>query len=347
MILEKDQINRKIAILEFERNHFDYVISVHEYLYKKGYKDINIYISKEVFLNLEKELKLIDNHIKKEKIYVFESNSRSKNYYKLISDNIDKIYINTVFYGRDLIFYCILLLLKFKLVLTLHNLKTNFEYNNNFSKEMLKNLMKKFINRKVSGYIVLNKTLKNNAQKYTNKLIDVVSFKLPLKTSYIKEKKDNSNDLIEIIIPGTVNVNRRNYDKIFNVIQKILKVRQDIRFIFLGRIVTKNLKKDILKLKKNYNKNILFFEKYICQSEYDYYMIKSNYILSPLFKDVKVINKNNEIYGETKASGAEFDAYKYNKPLIINSFYEIKNKEINTKYFDDYESLYNILIGLN
>jgi len=75
-------------------------------------------------------------------------------------------------------------------------------------------------------------------------------------------------------------------------------------------------------------------------------MIISDYVLPVLLREYKINCNQVEKYGISKASGSEFDAYKYNKKLIIPNFYKIENPSIIVKYYGNYRELLKIILFL-
>jgi len=354
-------IYKKIGIIEFQKNHYDYIISLHEYLYKKGFRDIRIYLEKDVYDNFLQEKECINNHINMNNIRIYDK-KKEINYKKILlqlfrditHDRIDQIYINTIFYGYDLIFYFFLTIFtKSEVIFTIHNINFFFNYTNkkNNLKEIIKKVLLDNIRKKAKSFIVLNGHLKKYAKKFTKKKIDVVPFKLPINRNY-------NNDIIFrsilnipkkniiLVIPGAVTNKRRNISKLISIIRIVLEIRKDLTFIFLGRIIDENLEKELYVFHKEFIKNIIYFKNFIPQKDFDKYMIASDYILSPLFREYKISCRQVEKYGLSKASGTEFDAYKYNKKLIIPNFYKIENPSIIVKYYGNYRELLKIILEI-
>jgi len=332
---------KKIAIVEFVRTHYDFIISVHEYLYKKGYRDIKILTSSEIWKDTEYQLIKIENHINPTNVFTA---GKVKNYFYILKNNFDVIYFNSFYYSwKNIIGLLLLKILKrdTDIILTLHNIRRHFEYKSKFKFAPLKKILITVIDKKTKKYIVLNEKLKEFASKYTKKEILVIPFKIPLKQEILTVYK-NSSSFYKIIIPGIISNKRRNYDELIKVIKNVLSKRTDFKFILLGRIVSKELIVPLTRLKQQFPQNIQFFSSYIEQELFEKYVIESDIILAPIRKNVD--SNPQEQYGLTKASGIEFDAYKYKKPILIPSFYEIQNENIDVTYFNTYDELTKILL---
>lgn len=344
--------NGKIVIIDFQKNHYDYVISVYEYLYNQGFRNILIYLNQGIYINFIKGLKFTNNHIDLTKVKVYKNKNIYRNVFiDLFKEKPDKIYINTISYGKDLLIYSLLLfLLNFRIIITVHNVNTffNFTQNKRNIKSMAKKLLINYIKTRADKFIVLNEYIKDYAKNFTEEDIEVIPFKLPINNkNLINNKKLYKKNMIKIVIPGTVNDERRDIFNLLEIIEKILNKRKDLLFIFLGKLDKKNTKKIIQRkfifLKKNFDNNIIWFENYVSQEKFNAYMIQSNIILAPLNKEIRVYGGSKELYGISKASGAEFDAYKYGKKLIIPYFYRIKNPRIKVIYYQNYKELHKLL----
>lgn len=333
---------RKVCILEFEKNHVDYILAVYKNLRVKGYEKINIFIDKNIYNDFIHEIDKVDFKIEVENIITFNRKDIISMYYKIIIQKFDVIYFNT-FCIKDIFFWHILLLFSStKIVPTIHNARTNFIYQFTSIKSIISSLGRFFMNKTSYKFVVLNSQIKDYMLRYTTKEIDVIPFKIPItKTNCSKNKI-----IKKITIPGTINSKRRNYHQLIKTINKILSCRKDLLFIFLGRIVSEELYNDFETVKNNYPNNIIWFDYYVDQNQYNNYMIECDYILAPLKDKVKIGDWQVEYYGRTKASGAEFDAYKYNKKIIIPAFYKIKNSSINVFYYEDYNDLTKLLLRL-
>ena len=323
--------------------------------------DIRIYLEKDVYKNFLQEKALINNHIIKKNIRIYNVERKKSNrkillqlFRDIIHDRLDQVYINTIHYGFDLIFYFILLIFtKSEIIFTIHNINFFFNYTNkkNNLKEIIKKILLDNIRKKAESFIVLNGHLKQYAKEFTKKKIDVVPFKLPINRNYNNNMIFRSilnipKKNIILVIPGAVTNKRRNISKLISIIRIVLKIRKDLTFIFLGRIIDENLKKELYVFHKEFIKNIIYFKNFIPQKDFDKYMIASDYILSPLFREYKISCKQVEKYGLSKASGAEFDAYKYNKKLIIPNFYKIEDPSIIVKHYGNYRELLKIILEI-
>lgn len=127
---------KKIGIVEFQRNHADYIISLHEYLYKRGFRNIRIYLGRDVYRNLLQEKEFISNHINIKNVRIYNEKRKIKNikillqlFRDIIYDRLDQVYINTIYYGYDLIFYFLLIIFtKSEFIFTIHNINYFFKY---------------------------------------------------------------------------------------------------------------------------------------------------------------------------------------------------------------------------
>jgi hypothetical protein len=129
-----------------------------------------------------------------------------------------------------------------------------------------------------------------------------------------------------IVIPGTVDEDRRDYFTIVKALEEFLikNKKADIKIIFAGKLLSEGLKDRINKsLARN---NILFFNRYLSAEEYKEYLLNSHFVLLNL--------RNVPPYGKYKISGPENDARSMGIPLLVPDRYEKKQEDINVIRYD-------------
>ena len=195
---------------------------------------------------------------------------------------------------------------------------------------------KKYLLKKSKSLIVLNNRLKHNLSNYVSKDILVIPFKIPTCNYQLKKSKK-----FTIVIPGTVDNKKRDYESIIKILSH---VNLDFRVILLGKMNEPGIRSKII-----HNKKFKWFDNFVSQEDFDRYLKNCDLILAPTFQKYTWGTSAMEIYGETKASGAEFDCLKYKKRLLINDFYKI-NSLLKTNnivyYFFNLEDLKNKLNSL-
>ncbi|MDG6218686.1 MAG: hypothetical protein QCI00_04515 [Candidatus Thermoplasmatota archaeon] len=341
--------NEIFGIIEFiDENHSDLILSVNEYLYNGSHGIIYIFTTDSIFKRLKEISRKTSNHIVAENIVIIDINKPLKSFNQIKKLNINTLYINSAYFNffdiKKNMLLLLLFLLDAKIYLSVHNINDTVDPKSNTPLDSLVNIMKKISVKKAHGFVVLNVAKKNYLEKLINKEIIVIPFKIPIKEEFLKNCKRNQMKKT-IVIPGGIEERRRNYSQLLFLLGRVLEKRNDLKFIFLGKNSSAKDRFDIVNFKQKNNENIKLFDDYIDQEEYDSYMINADFILAPLQRKIKM-GATIEYYGETKASGAEFDAYKYQNKLIIPSFYRINNEEIDVTYYNDYNELYDIFLKI-
>ena len=283
---------KKILIIEFNDFHEEVLLSQVNYL--KNNKDIKIYL----YINEKLKSKLNFEKFNINICYINSKNRFTKIFsiFKILKvikkEKIDHIVFNT--------FESIYVLL---------------------IKSFLKNQKKFFIvhnvdkfkckGKKNSQFLVLNETLK----KYTIKNYNKCNFDYFYPLIIVNELNNLNNKKkteIKIIIPGLVELNRRDYLGFLKLINNV--DLDNIKFVFLGNIlkndgplVYKKLKEcDLLKKVKVY-KNFVPYEEYFRE------IANSDLIMPLIHPGVK----NFEKYHYAKITAAFSMAFSFKKPLLL------------------------------
>ena len=194
-----------------------------------------------------------------------------------------------------------------------------------FIVEYYKGLIRKKIFKKTDAINLLhpnmNKLVKD---KFDKKIIN-----LPFRFPEIKKNQLDriNNEYLCVGIMGSVEQQRRDYIGFLNFLKKNTdRINYKIKFIFLGSFKgAKKYRSIILNLINDIRNSNISFElflnnEFINQDLFDKKMKEIDIILSPIHR-----YKYNKIYKEeysvTKATGSDFDAFYYNKPIIMPSFY--------------------------
>jgi len=282
---------KKILLVEFNNFHEEVLLSQLSYLYKSKWEYflyINASLNDKV--NLEK---LID----KENIQIINSKNKFTRILSLINitQYIQKNDINVVIFNSYENIY-VQLLSKFiinkKKIAIVHNL-------NIFQKD----------EKKFNNFFVLNNTLYKFAK---NNFTQNFDFFYPLVKNTTKTQNINNNNTINIVIPGLIELSRRDYLGLLEIIKN--KKLDNIKFIFLGNIL-KNDGLQVLEKIKEYNllKQIKIYKDFIPYKEY-FDVLNTSDIIMPLIHP----NVNNfEKYHKTKITAAFTMAFSFKKPLFL------------------------------
>ena len=168
----------------------------------------------------------------------------------------------------------------------------------------------------------------------------VIDFAVHEKMKYLKESKD----FIQISIPGVVNDKSRDYKIVIEAFKK-LRTTKKIRLILLGQPLSKygfRVIQEFKKLESPFFK-FVYFDSFIEQRKFDEILIKSDFLLLPIMKYMKV-GIFKEKNGYTCVSGNVNDFLKFGIPSIIPSYYPLEdNQKVLTDFYDSSEELAKII----
>ncbi|MGI8599484.1 MAG: glycosyltransferase [Chitinophagaceae bacterium] len=304
----------KVAIYDTE--HFETIYSL-----------IRIWNTKdnEIHLFLPKNVEIVVRQLLKEKgenCYWITKNENNlkyiiqiKNYIR--QNHIDFLILNTITY-HHLLFAFLCKHLRIPVLLTVHDANTTFDPKLQFSiRSFLRYAGKKALVKHVSGYATLLSTTKEYIQEKFVKKKPVYVFPGAV---YDPVQKINETDaVLRIVIPGTIERKRRDYNEVIKLLN-LIKPAMPIEFTLLGgcrhseaREIVNTIEKlgsPLINIKTNH-------ENFIPPEVYEEQLEKADFIFAPLVKVIVTNEKTKEVYGYTQTSGSFFDAVKAGKCLLI------------------------------
>ncbi len=140
---------------------------------------------------------------------------------------------------------------------------------------------------------------------------------LPLFYTRFFEKSENK--ILQVVIPGIVSQQRRNYKEVLAQLQNF---KSQMEVIFLGKASGEELIW-LEEAAKNVPENIelKFFTKKISAEKFDQYMKSADVLWCPIQQETEFFS-GKEIYGQTKLSGNIGDAIRYGKAAIFPKEYQ-------------------------
>jgi glycosyltransferase involved in cell wall biosynthesis len=192
-----------------------------------------------------------------------------------------------------------------------------------------------------SNYGVLSQSVLETIQSKNNYLVkntEVVSL------NYYKKSSFKTYEIINIVMPGNVSNKRKDVDLILEVLPK-LKPESKLHFIFLGKPESESILHKIENLKTQCSDkvSITYYSRFIPWEEYSEVIAKAHLLLCPI-RSKTSFYWVNEIYGETKVSGAEADCIHNSKIGIFPSKYPKMNwHNLYYKNNVDLQSILNLL----
>lgn len=199
--------------------------------------------------------------------------------------------------------------------------------------------------KQFDAYITMGPDVKEYFQSMKN---DKPVFFFPFDQSLEKIiHKETKKETINIVLPGMISEDRRNYKDILEVLERYYQnfPNSRIRIKFLGKIFSAN-ENFVAEISENINKKLgeklSYWDMFIPDNEFEKEIKKADFILSNVhvFND---LDDRLEIYGITKESGVSFIIYKYTKIAIVPRFQNILSGfDSQLIKFDCYDDLYEI-----
>lgn len=224
-------------------------------------------------------------------------------------------------YKRQLLPFLFLLRFSKKSLLTIHNVHKWLKRPTALFS--LSNFLIKMVVNRIKGLIVISPNLFDYVQQKNlySGLLFYVPFSLPNKSPQLLP----FDDLIRIVAPGSVNVERRNYRSYLIGLRNYAlsdNSQIKIQLVLLGKI--EKLSEEELDLIKQINLStkaeVITWETYLTNSSFQEEIEKSHFLLGNLKMNYNE-KRVGEIYGRTKESGVLFLMIKYQKPTLLPSSY--------------------------
>ncbi len=212
------------------------------------------------------------------------------------------------------------------------------------AKEILRDFYRKKLIRKVTKFyklVILSEAQRHLLSQYTDASKAIIFPTLIFEPDYYKDTSANNSN-IRICIPGSVTQNRREYFKLFEVIETNFEFyKTNFLFDLLGFVPVeeKALMTKIRDLKDRGLK-INFYENFINSDFFDKELFKCDYVLSNILLD-----DNNKI--QSKETAAVYHMIRGAKPGIFPSGFQLdKAFEETVLKFDDYSKIHELFVKI-
>jgi len=257
----------------------------------------------------------------KRKLHSYRSIKRNANTFR---DIMKRYRINSVIFSTASSIYYLMELYRMKgcsVIIFLHNLN-RWISTKKYKVSVITLLINRRFLKKVSCIYVLQDYLRDFVKNNSKIPCNVFPFKLSDKETIEKRKKILSGDTRpKFVIPGTVEIKRKQYKWVF---EEMAKIEEDFQIVLLGRVVDKET---IEFAKGKLGNKVKYFDGYIPEEVFLEEMINSHAIIA---------NCNMNLpYGIYKASGVEFDGPVFGVPIIIENGLLSQNKNAMFLRFSD------------
>lgn len=189
----------------------------------------------------------------------------------------------------------------------------------------------KVITRNLDGYFVLNDYLIDQVDPEIRKSVNLHPLYTVFYPDYPTKELEKGADDIWICIPGQVELSRRDYDSLFDSIEKV-GIKAHIKLLFLGRCEHADgdgtyIKERIKSL--GIEKNVVLWDSFIETDEF-YAMLKASDYILPL---IHPAHDSYSLY-EYQISGSFNLAFGFKKPLLMeNSFADYGDFKNTSKFY--------------
>lgn len=254
-----------------------------------------------------------------------ESQSKAAFVYQLYrtvkKERIELLFLETV--TDNFIFYAWLVkaLPQVRIILTIHDINSYFHFRDDGSlRRRVRNLGKKKLIQAVREYSVINSTM-----------VDYLRSKLPAgkQVRYIPgsffeeaayEAPPASLEPIRLVVPGSVDSRRRNYEAVFELLEECRKQQLAVDITLLGGFHPgpgMQLMKRVLEQAEKFPNLHWFEEPVVPQPVFDEVMRASHFVLAPSVISTVISDEVREEYGISMSSGNIADMVRYGRPAII------------------------------
>lgn len=315
------QISMKVAI--FETYHAEAAYPVIK-LFDNGKNKLTIFSYEESYQYLEQ---LLQDDIKKFNWIVKKKQQSKISFIRTIFQHtkkhkIELVYLNTI--SDNFIFYALLILLlrKVRVIVTIHAVNNLFDHHFSLHpRRIIRTLGKKLLIIVTREFNVIStpsvKYLKSKLPK--DKIVHCVPNAV-FEELNVRQTQPLPTECINIVIPGTVEKRRRNYDQVFELMKKLIESKITFTITFLGKL-HEHYGQQILARSKAWNakySNIYYYDgDGVDQSEFDRVMASATILFLPL--EIETIFDDNivEICGTSSTSGNITEVIRHAKPFII------------------------------
>ncbi|HWY12028.1 MAG TPA: hypothetical protein VN026_11925 [Bacteroidia bacterium] len=133
---------------------------------------------------------------------------------------------------------------------------------------------------------------------------------------------------IKIIVPGTIDPDRRDYHVVMDALEMALDQRQDFEVVLLGDPIAeygKLIHQRAKKINEKYGKHIIkIFENKYTDNEFLREMVSGHFLIAPVLPEFN-LDGIIEVYGTSKSTGSCFDILAYAIPGVFPSWLSVNS----------------------
>jgi hypothetical protein len=162
-----------------------------------------------------------------------------------------------------------------------------------------------------------------------------------------EEKHPERRNVFRVVVPGMVDVKRKDYQIVFQALERVAQEKDGkaVELVLLGantsirgRILVWRFEERL----KLLGVNVVQFKNRLSSLEFDQFLASADLIIAPIKLGIRY-KLWREVYGQTKLSGAEFDAFKAHVPFLIPSSYSPSASRTSLIAYDSLEDLVRLI----
>lgn len=311
-----------MRITIFETDHFEVAYTLIRLFQLPG-NQLTIFVYPSSFQQLQ-QMPGIDFDAHQ---WVIKKESQSKAgfvqqlYRHIKNSKSDLLYLETV--TDNFIFYAWLVkaLPGVRIILTIHDINSFFFYKKNGTfRRYVRNMGKKQLLRAIKEFTVINSRMVEYLKNLlpANKKVRFIPGAFFDETTY--QAPPHPLLPFRLVVPGSVDVRRRDYDLVFDLLEECKRLAIPVDITLLGGFHAEH-GAAILQRCKEYGKlhnNLHWFESSIVdQVQFSEVMNAAHFILAPCVIRTVIADDIEEVYGVSLSSGNIGDIIKYGRPAIV------------------------------
>jgi hypothetical protein len=288
-------------------------------LFDTGYNRIFLFVPRTTYLQIEE---MLHGEMHRYHWVLQEEGESTWTYCNRIfrtvqQQEISLLYLNTIS-KHHLLFAFLVFRLSCKVILTVHDVNCLFRPTFSLrSRLLMQYIGKRALTSVVKEFNTISSTVEPALQLAagTNKKVWVIPggfFDETIAEGTIPAS--SSMDIFHIVVPGTLDAKRRNYEVVFELLNQVKKMPIRITLLGGGSDEVADL---IRNRASEFGNQLVFYqEPNVAQAEFDKVMSQAHLIWMPLVIHTRICGSIPEIYGKTKSSGIIFDIVKYARPFL-------------------------------
>jgi hypothetical protein len=200
--------------------------------------------------------------------------------------------------------------------LTVHEVNEYFTYPAGTLRDATESVAKRLLHRRIKHYSFF---LPAMAARFRERMPDAVAVFLPSRFYAASPAEERAGEAFSIVVPGSVDPNRRDYAGIAEVFRTWPATAPPVRLVLLGDSDT-SYGRDIVQRLRDLASSrftLWYHEGYVPESTYEAEIGRAGLLWSPLRVEKKGSRNNPETYGQTTASGLTADLLLGQSPALV------------------------------